>query len=217
MQYRILNIDGTISQKIFTVIGDLTGVKVTLRSTIDNQDVIVHKNRMIPADKTDQALCIVSGNETMVICPKCLSIFKKQNDDGSFVCDNGCGTYPYHSLDSKSSENRSSKVMSLKKKNIFEIEEVKKYPSMAVYSKTNKFNHAKIDSRSIVILHNSDKPRKMQFNIYNGSMGKKAPPLPLEAFDKNDIPSFGKCPWVAIASFDAETRRLLADGYTQIT
>jgi hypothetical protein len=215
MTYRILNIDGTVSQKTFKVIGDSAGPKVTLRSMADNTDIRVHKNRMIPFEKSDQAICIMSGGFNMVICPKCLNISRSDSDSDEFSCENGCGTYQCHNLLTKSSIIRSSKQMSLNTRNQFSLEDVQKYTSMVVFQKTNKFNHPNIDSRSIVIIHRSDKPRKMQFNTYNGSLGKKAQALPLEAFERNEPPQ-GKCPWVAIASAEAEENRLKNDGYEQI-
>lgn len=217
MQYRILNIDGSISRKLYKLIGQdrINAVKATLRSDGDPSDTVVHRNRLIPFEKSDHAICIISGGVDMVICPKCLNITKKEVSKGEFECSSGCGTYQYHDLSSGSSVLRSTKVNSLKTKNLFDIETVKAYPQMIVYSKTNKFNNPQIDSRSVVIIHNSDSPRKMQFNTYNGSLGKKSAALPLEAFNNNQMPA-GKCPWVPIASLAAEEQRLIKGGYTKI-
>ena len=215
MNYRILNIDGTLSSKIFTLVEYQNNQKAILRSIVDNKDISVHKNRIVPFEDVDRALCIVSGGIDLVICPRCLGITNKEFGIDTFVCEQGCGSYQFHSLDSDSSAVRSTKIMNQKSKNIFDLEAVGVYKSMVVYSKTNKFNHPSIDSRSIIILHNSDKPRKMQFNIYNNSLGKKSGALPLDAFNKNEPPS-GKCPWSTIANVDAEVKRLLEDGYQQI-
>jgi len=215
LKYRILNIDGTLSSKIFTLVEYQTNQKAILRSVVDNKDISVHKNRIVPFEDIDRALCIVSGGIDLVICPRCLGITNKEFNIDTFVCERGCGTYQYHSLDSDSSLVRSTKIMNQKSKNIFDLEAIGIYKSMVVYSKTNKFNHPSIDSRSIIILHKSEKPRKMQFNIYNNSLGKKSGSLPLEAFDKNEAPP-GKCPWSTIANVEAEIKRLVDDGYQQI-
>ncbi len=211
-KYRILNIDGSISSKLYDLIEETSTQRATLRSVGESKEILVHKNRMIPVDKVDSAVCIVSGGVELAICPKCLTISKKTLDRDNFLCERGCGNYPYHNLGSNGLALRSRKIMELKCKNVFNLEEVKKYPALRVWSKLNKFNHPNIDSRSIIILHSSDKPRKLQFNTYNGSLGKKSPPLPLEAFDKNEAPQ-GKCPWSIIASVDAEENRLKESGY----
>lgn len=211
-RYRILNIDGSISSKLYDLIEETSTQRATLRSVGESKEILVHKNRMIPVDKVDSAVCVVSGGVELAICPKCLTISKKTLDRDNFLCERGCGNYPYHDLGSNGLALRSRKIMELKNKNVFSLEEVKKYPEFRVWGKLNKFNHPNIDSRSVIILHSSDKPRKLQFNTYNGSLGKKSPPLPLEAFDRNEVPQ-GKCPWSIIASVDAEENRLKESGY----
>lgn len=210
---RILNIDGTISTKLYQIIGEPSSQRIMVRSDGDNKEILVHKNRIIPVDKDDVAVCILSGGVEMAICPKCLNISKRDAEKPDLTCERGCGNYLYHALGSECSAIRSKKIMELKNKNVFSLDEVKKYPNMRVWSKLNKFNHPNIDSRSVIILHDSDKPRKLQFNTYNGSLGKKSPPLPLEAFDKNEAPATGKCPWSILASTDAEENRLKEAGY----
>lgn len=215
LKYRVLMIDGSISNKLFYKIND-QGSKVLLKSMADSQEIHVHKNRLIPVEKTDVAICIVSGGNEMVICPRCQSISNRDHGVSEFTCVSGCGTYQYHNLGSKSREVRSSKIMSLNNKNLFDIEAIKQYPSMAVLSKINKFNNPSIDSRSVVIVHTSDKPRKLQFNTYNGSLGKKAAALPLEDFNNNIQREGQRCPWTALASAQAEIDRLKAMGYEQL-
>jgi len=163
-RYRILNIDGSISSKLYDLIEETSTQRATLRSVGESKEILVHKNRMIPVDKVDSAVCIVSGGVELAICPKCLTISKKALGRDNFSCERGCGNYPYHNLGSNGLALRSRKIMELKNKNVFNIEDVKKYPDFRVWSKLNKFNHPNIDSRSIIILHFSDKPRKLQFN-----------------------------------------------------
>ena len=80
-----------------------------------------------------------------------------------------------------------------------------------LWTKKNvKFDHERIDVQAHVLLFTGDNQRKLCFNTYNGALGKKTPPLPIEQFLSNDSKD-AKTPWFAVPDLEKERKKLLAD------
>jgi len=75
-----------------------------------------------------------------------------------------------------------------------------------------RFNHPGMDVKAHVLLIVDDNPRKLCFNTYNGTLGKKGNDLPTEAFQKNEMPE-GKKLWFHVKNVDKQRQKLVKDGY----
>ena len=73
------------------------------------------------------------------------------------------------------------------------------------------FDHAKFDVAAHVLLFTGENPRKLCFNTYNGTTGKKGEQLPIEAFLKGEKVSGS----YSVKDLDKAREKLTKDGYTK--
>lgn len=87
-----------------------------------------------------------------------------------------------------------------------------------LWTKKNvKFDHERIDVQAHVLLYVGDGPRKLCFNTYNDTLGKKGGELPVAAFLANTPADGAKktMPWFAVADLEKTRSKLQKDGYEQ--
>ena len=73
------------------------------------------------------------------------------------------------------------------------------------------FDHAKFDVAAHVLLFTGENPRKLCFNTYNGTTGKKGEQLPIEAFLKGEKVSGS----YTVKDVDKAREKLTRDGYVK--
>lgn len=96
---------------------------------------------------------------------------------------------------------------------------LKKLPNCELWTKKNvKFDHVDVDVQAHALLFTEgDAPRKLCFNTYDGVLGKKSPPLPIEEFVADTEVKNAKRPkpWFAIKDLGKARSKLGKDGYEQ--
>jgi len=78
-----------------------------------------------------------------------------------------------------------------------------------------RFNHPDMDVKAHVLLIVDDNPRKLCFNTYNGTLGKRGNSLPIDAFQNDEMPE-GKRLWFHVKNVDKQRQKLSKDGYERI-
>ena len=100
-----------------------------------------------------------------------------------------------------------------------DLDSYKQLPNCELWVKTGvRFDHPTIDVKSYVLLLESSKPRKLCFNTYNDTLGKKGEPLPVENFleDKPVKGARSATPWYYINDADKTRAKLIKDGYVRV-
>lgn len=108
------------------------------------------------------------------------------------------------------------------------FDELKVLGSCQLWTKKNvKFDHVDVDVQAHALLFvgasgggncEGDQPRKLCFNTYDGVLGKKSPPLPIEHFIADtEVPNSKKAkPWFPIKDLTKAVTKLGKDGYEQL-
>jgi hypothetical protein len=88
-------------------------------------------------------------------------------------------------------------------------------PHCELWTKKNvKFDHERIDVQAHVLLYTGEKPRKLCFNTYNGTLGKKATELPIESFIGNSK-SKKDASWFPVEDVEKARAKLEKAGYSR--
>lgn len=100
---------------------------------------------------------------------------------------------------------------------VVDLAALAKLPNCELWTKKNvKFDHERIDVQAHVLLFVGDGARKLCFNTYNGTLGKKpGAELPAEAFCTGTPVAGAKkeTPWFAVPDLDKARAKLTKEGY----
>jgi hypothetical protein len=81
-----------------------------------------------------------------------------------------------------------------------------------------KFDHPEVDVNAHVLVFSAgEASRKLCFNSYDGNLGKKSPPLPIDEFlaDKEVSGAKRPKPWFQVKDLEKTKTKLGKDGYEQ--
>lgn len=200
----------------------------------------VAQRRVLPADSGEKALVNETGDRYWAICPKCAYGDDFDPSQTTFNCPTH-GTLELQWLGVKPMLDAATKTPTKrrpakehrqpadkaarqpKKKEVPErikvdFAELKKHGEL--WTKKNvSFDHPNVhvQAHCLLILDNGT-PRKLCFNTYDGSLGKKASALPLEAFIKGDPADGkinGKTAWFVIKDVEKAKTKLHKDLFTK--
>ena len=99
-----------------------------------------------------------------------------------------------------------------------DIAEISKLDNCELWEKkVVNFNHHKISVVSYALIYKGDPQRKLCFNTYDGTLGKKSTePLPIDAFLTNQTGQT-KLTWHQVKDITKERAALQKKGYERIT
>lgn len=235
LEYRILLIDGSISNELYvvdTARSDRKGL-VIVREKNSERILKVQHRRILPATFGDKCAVIESGGKYRSICQKCNYIEVIAPNSDNLTCPIH-GKFQLHWLGVKpmaqdiitndkkerkpTADKKVKPAMRAAKSPItVDINAVASTPHCELYVKNVNFDHEKFDVKSYVLLFVATTPRKFCFNTYNGDLGKKASSLPIQDFVNNTLPTGSKAkPWYAVQDLDKMREKLLRDGYAKV-
>jgi len=233
LRVHILTLEGKIADSIYQVKqarSDRKGhILLEEEGKKNNAELKVHHKRVIPL-AVKGAACVIMLDRPTAICPDCGADEVVTAASTSMYCTSCDKHYPLHWLGAKPMAEDTATTKEAPKK---EQPKKAKAPKTAkepekvcldtlagtdgceLYSKVVKFDHAKINATSHVLLLTGDNPRKLCFNLYNGALGRKAGPLPVDQFLKDEPVKDAKKekPWFTIKDLDAARTKLEKDGY----
>lgn len=242
-EVRILELDGQVSALTYLIEPDNQNEEVRadrkghviLAEKGTGRKVKVHFRRILPLNVDNKAPVIESGDRFVALCPKCGAAVGVTSNSRTINCEK-CGTYKLYWLgvkpmaDTAVEKNPPKKPKADKPKTekliknepepiIPDLDAYKQLPNCELWVKTGvRFDHPTIDVKSYVLLLESSKPRKLCFNTYNDTLGKKGEPLPVENFveDKPVKGARSTTPWYYINDVDKTRAKLIKDGYVRI-
>ncbi len=234
MKVRVISPDGVVSSDTYEHNAECaTDSKGRVMITDGNgNSIAVHKLRILPEDSFGKAVVIEKNNRQFGHCPKCNKAVEL-DDNGEFRCPE-CGVFdtigdsikPIRSKKTKPSRppkeekpvtQSEPKVKTKKSPAVLDIEIVKTHGELWTKFQ-QKFDHAQIDLQSHILL-NEEPLRKLCFNTYNGSLGKKSKEpekeLKLTHFKDNSPDEQGKSVGYVLKGETIESMRqkLDKDGY----
>lgn len=219
---KILNIDGTISDELYFVNqekSDRNGIISLVNSK--NQEFKVNFRRIVPHDVIAKACVLESGDKYKIVCPHCRNTEVVKHRDNSHPCDK-CGqisecywltTKPV-SVDIKSTPKKDKAVKETVVQAPIDFKSIVHIEGIKLYTKRNvSFDHPTVDVQSHVIICTlTDPPRKLCFNSYNGTLGKKQQSLPINEL----INGVESTKFFSIKDLAATEKQLLRTGYEEV-
>ena len=244
-EVRIIELDGTVSTSVYeiepdaenpTVRADRKG-HVNLVEKDSTRKVKVHFRRILPATVDNEAPVVESGDKYVALCPKCGEAITVVPSTVEASCQT-CGTFKLHwtgvkpMADATQTKKAPSTTKKKEKSKVArepkparepitpDLDAIAALPKCELWVKRGvKFDHPSIDVQSHTILYTGDNPRKYCFNTYNGTLGKRAEPLPIDEFVQNKAitNAKGHCPWYEVKDLDKIRAKLEKDGYERVT
>lgn len=203
------------------------------------KDLKIHFRRILPIEIDGKAPVIGLNDKYRAVCPTCGCVKEILPGEDKLICSATCGEFTLFWLgampmnDVKETTAEKKKPTAEKKqvvkpeKPVRVVQEPIRVDFGAIKSlrgcqlwtkKTVKFDHVEIDVQAHALLFvDGDAPRKLCFNTYDGTLGKKSPPIPIEHFvaDTNVPDSKKAKPWFPIKDLAKAIIRLGKDGYEQ--
>lgn len=227
---RILTLDGRISNEEYTVGHEKADRRghITLQEVNTSRQVKVNQRRVLANCATGEVLVIQTGDKFRAVCPKCRSVVEVVPSDNSMGCQEH-GTFPLHwkpgerpmadtttekkkptKAVTKAAEKKPSpekKQKAAKAALPVDLHALKSHKGVELWSKKVSFDHALIDVQAHILIFVSE-PRKLCFNTYDSTLGRKAEPLPIDAFMAGE----GKG-WFPVADLEKAREKFIKDGY----
>jgi len=225
-QFRVVSCTGKVSKDewIFVRPSDNKS-KIVVESVVTGNRMTIHKNRVIEANSLGKAVAMRKGTLLKAVCPDCFKVLTVEG--GRITCEQH-GEFEtvspgakYQSVDtgkrpepsqSDRSESMATKVAAEPAEVVgtqVDLTEVAGF-GLELWTKPQlNFDHAKMDVQAHVLL--ADGPlRKLCFNTYDGTLGKKKKieDLRLEEF-KAGKQAKGKKLWHALKGTLEEARKHL--------
>jgi len=239
---RVLSLDGKISPETYRVLVDRAdGMGLVELSDTKNPKRIIKatQRRILPLTvDTNKAIVLQSGGKYSAICPECRNTFLIQPEHLNINCPSH-GTFelewlgakpamsdtetakPADTADSNTASQVQSTVPSTTKtkktatKVTVDIAAIANTDNCQLFERSSPFNHEQIQVVAYAILFIGEEPRKLCFNTYDGTLGKKKTSLGFDHFLANDAGQ--GTTWYAVKSLEKERKKLEGKGYKLVT
>jgi hypothetical protein len=223
------------------VVADRKGL-VTICKKDKSETLRVQSRRLLPSGSGSQVPVIESNNKYRAVCDNCLNVLEISGASDNVQCDRcdkqllllWTGDKPMSDAVETTTESKivNKKTKSTKPKaekkmskpatgqeptkiNLFEMA---KSSNLELWTKRSvKFDHVEVDVQAHALLFIGDNPRKLCFNTYDGTLGKKTKSLPVEQFIKDEEVITDKKPahkpWFPIKDLEKARVQLKKNGY----
>lgn len=217
-QFCVLSMNGVVASDVY-VLKRLPDPKlIAVLEAADGKTHRVHQERLVPVDSYGKA--IVVNKVLKTVCPKCRHLVDI-TPDNHVDCSCQPQRIPVLSVDTTRSSfsNEKDDIMAAQATiDKVDLAQIAAY-GIELWAKGLAFDHAHVDTVGYTLL-NDGPPRKLCFQTYKGSLGKKANGLArlnLAAFQSNQLDGKGKAVGYAIkGTLDDERKRLTKEGYSLV-
>ncbi len=219
---RILQLDGRISENVYIIRPDSRSdgsgyIEILKKDT--GKTIKIHHRRILPLKSYGLAVAMGTGGKYRAVCPKCGILLTPSSD--KVVCpDDGdfnliwIGEKPMTTEKTvKTKTPRTPKAVQEPIK--VDLDELAGLPDCELWSKSVKFDHPGVDVLAHVLLHVPGE-RKLCFNSYNSTLGKKSKPLPTDELLSGESETPAKNIF-KVKDLAAERAKLVNNNYEQRT
>lgn len=234
---RILTLDGNVSKEEYEIEVEKADRKghIALIQVGTDRKVKVNQRRVLTNCGEGETFVVESGDKYRAVCPKCNHVQEVTGIDDVMTCPNH-GETKLHwkegdrpmaeatTADKKEKSAKKEKQPTAVKKEkptrepiVVNFDELKGKKGFELWTKRSvQFDHERIDVQAHVLLITGDNARKFCFNTYDGTLGKKGKPIPVDAFLKDgEVEGSDKKPWYAVKDVEKAKARLIKDGYEE--
>jgi hypothetical protein len=222
---------------------------IALKESDGTRVIKIHHRRVLPLSVEGKAVVVESGDKFWALCPECGQPIPVGTGDIEISCQPCSKSYPLHWLGVKpmaeatttekapkaekakapkaekapkapKAEKAPREPKVVKEPVKIDVHALTKFKHCELWTKKQvKFDHPNIDVQAHVLLWTGESPRKLCFNTYNATLGKKTTELPVEQFIANK-PLTGAgvkkdVPWFPVPDLDKARSKLQKDGYEQ--
>lgn len=226
---RVLNPNGTVSKEVYTIQQDKSDRKghVSLLNE-KGEELKVNHRRILPFSIVATAIIVEVGDKYKAVCPTCGFVDMIRIVADKYKCSNCQSEHVCHWINTKPLKEVIRETKTIKPKVeeekmqkqtkaaiVVDLDYMSKLANCKLYTKKNvKFDHERIDVKAHVLIYSDENgARKMCFNTYNGTLGKKMIDLPVQEFvEGKDSSRFFKVPDLIKA-----IEKLKREGYEEHT
>lgn len=234
-EVRILCPDGKVSTEVYIIESEKSDRKghVILKDKGTAKQVKVQYRRILPVFVDNNAVVIESGGKYRAVCPKCNYVEVVAGVSDYLTCPSHgqfqlywLGVKPMtEATEKKVDGTKKEKSVSEKKERAprvvrqpitVDINDMAGHAHCEVWTRKDvKFDHERVAVQAHTLLFTGSHPRKFCFNTYNGTLGKRSEPLPIDEFihDKAVKGAKKEKPWYPVADLDKERSKLQKSGY----
>ncbi len=203
----------------------------------------VQSRRILPSGIDGMIPVIESNNKYRAVCNKCQNVLeisgatdnikcercdqellllwtgdKPMNDAVETATESKIVDNPKAKTPKPKAEKKMSKTVASQEPTKINLTEIAKSPNLELWTKRSvKFDHVEVDVQAHALLFIGDNPRKLCFNTYDGTLGKKTKSLPIESFVKDEEVTTEKKPahkpWFPIKDLEKARAQLKKNGY----
>lgn len=236
----ILGIDGTVMPADYIIVqtrADRKSLIEVAEEKNPDKKIMVTSRRVLPRDVRGKAMVILAPSGPTTACPVCKRRHSPGVDDVSLTCceqefplywlgakpmESATTNEKKQSASKKPSAAKAKKTATKEKKQPVpvDLDALKSLDNCELWSRSDvNFDNVNTDVRAYALLFTGDSPRKYSFNTYNGSLGRKAKELPVEAFLADtpvETPKGKKKLWYEVKDLDKAREKLTKDGYEKL-
>lgn len=226
---RIITWEGKVSEDLFTVECAKNDNKgLVLIQDKHKKPIKVIRRRVIPATTDGMAIVVEAGSKFKAVCPVCPNVFEVNPTNTQIRCAEH-GIYKLYWLGDKpmtDTTNDTTELTAEKKEKPMakdnkepikvDIQFLAQLENCELWEKNVvNFNHHKISVVSYALICTSEPARKLCFNTYDGTLGKRNTehPLPVAAFLEANPEMAAVKVWHPIKDLDKERSALQKKGY----
>lgn len=199
---KILDQLNKVSKEVYHIEAQMASVngnvQVTNKKT--GEVISINQRRILPKD-LEGTLSVKFHKKSHATCPHCNKTFVLNWFGGDS-----------EPMTTQAPEHKEKKT----EKTEFDLGKLKELKKCQLWSKATKFNHESLSTEShVLVFVDKEKPRKLCFNTYGGTLGKGRSSLPVNEFIKDQDVEGGKSPrpWHYIQNLDKELEKLAKKGY----
>jgi len=226
-QVRILDETGRVSDEVYDIVTEKSDRKGHTMVALGQRQLKVHSRRILPIDTIGHAVVVESAGRYRAVCPNCQHLGEYDSETDQITCPDH-GQAPLYWLSTKPMRiNKVGKVavkkpavkkrvitqegVKVKQPIVINLDELSKLADCELFTQSNiPFDHARVVVKSHTLICKNGRARKLCFNTYNGTLGKKSKDLPIAEFlaDQGDEKK-----WFYISDLDKEKASLAKKGY----
>jgi hypothetical protein len=175
MQTRLITSEGGVSDDLYEVIGPADRKHCVFAIGSNGDKVRIHRERLLPVDSNGKLVAVMHNGKLKAACPECSRTLVVLGDSAECPV-HGIKPITSHEhlngFNNPAVETEKEHVMPKNEVTTIDLSTVAEFGSELWTKPQRKFSDPHTDVQSHVLLADNP-PRKLCFNTYNGTLGKR--------------------------------------------